>query len=442
MSYSRRQFLQHSGRVLAATSLSTGLSLDVFSSSRRLAPSDTVVVGLIGCRNQGYWDFHHALRQPGVVCGGICDVDQSVLETRALDVEKLTGKKPRLFHDFREMLDDQEIDAVMIGTPDHWHALQATLACEAGKDVYVEKPMANSIEESRAIVRSARHYHRIVQVGQQQRSGPHFAEVVSLIQAGRIGKIRHVKLWANFFYGMADKKIPDEPPPEGFDYDLWLGPAPQKPYNANRVHRFWRFHWDYGGGLMTDWGVHLLDIPLWALQINAPPRSVTSIGGIFAYPDRALETADTQTVLYEFDDFNMVWEHTGGIQHGPYGRHYGIAFVGTDGTLVLDRAGWELHAEVQDGVPRTESVPLQKSTGESHEAHVRNFIECVRSRNEPNCTVEAGYLAAIYAHLGNIAYRTRSRLTWDAQTRQFQNNEPANKLLLPTYRAPWRLPTI
>lgn len=439
MTYSRRQFIQQSGQVLAATGLAGSLPVGLRSFGKKLAPSDTVSIALIGCRNQGYWDLHNHLRQPGVVCGGICDVDQTVLDQRSAEIEKLTGTKPRQYRDFRALLDEQDIDAVIVGTPDHWHCLMTVYACEAGKDVYVEKPMANSIAESKAIVNAAHKYNRIVQVGQQQRSGEHWQHVVRLIQEGAIGKVRQVKHWANFYYGASQPRTPDSPVPDTFDYDMWLGPAPERAHNTTRI-RSWRFHWDYGGGLMTDWGPHLMDISLWAMKVAGPPRSVAAIGGIFDSPDRALETAETQSVLYQFDDFNMVWEHNGGIQNGPYGRLFGIAFQGSDGTLIVDRAGWEIQSEHFDGTSRIEAVPEQKVGGENHFEHASNFLAAIRDRKKPNCTVEDGYLAAFFAHSGNIAYRTDSRLVWNAETEQFENNAAANDLVTPEYRKPWQLP--
>lgn len=440
MPYTRRQFIQQSGQILAATSLAGALPVGFGPIGKKLAPSDTVSIALIGCRNQGYWDLHNHLRQPGVVCGGICDVDQTVLDQRAAEIEKLTGKRPRQYRDFRALLDEQDIDAVVIGTPDHWHCLMTVYACEAGKDVYVEKPMANSIAEAKAIVNAARRYNRVVQVGQQQRSGQHWQHVVRLIQEGAIGKVRQVKHWANFYYGSSQPVTPDGPAPDTFDYDMWLGPAPERPYNRTRV-RSWRFHWDYGGGLMTDWGPHLMDISLWAMQVTGPPRSVSAIGGIFDSEGRAIETPETLTVLYQFDDFNLVWEHNGGIQLGPYNRLFGIAFVGSLGTLIVDRASWEIQSEYFDDKPRIEAVPVQKVGGEHHLEHAINFLDAIRNRKDPICTVEDGYLAALYAHLGNIAFRTDSRLVWNAEKEQFENNPDANNLVTPEYRKPWQFPS-
>src|SRR6185312_5768376 len=207
---------------------------------------------------------------PEVECVALCDVDENVLNKRATEVEKMKGKKPKLYKDYRQVLEDKNVNAVIIGTPDHWHCLMAVNACEAGKDVYVEKPLANSIAEADIMVKAARKHNRVVQVGQQQRSGKHWQEIVGIVQSGKLGTIRKIKTWAYFPYGSASPKVPDSPTPAGGDYDMWRGPAPKHAFNENRFHGSWRFFWEQGGGLLTDWGVHLLDVPLWAMKVTTP----------------------------------------------------------------------------------------------------------------------------------------------------------------------------
>ncbi|MDR8390811.1 Gfo/Idh/MocA family oxidoreductase [Aliifodinibius sp. S!AR15-10] len=434
--YNRRKFIKTSGGALAAA-MTPGLN---FLNQNWRDPSDTISVGLIGCRSMGFGLLHHALNQPGVACAGLCDVDQNVLENRASDVNKQTGKTPKLYSDYRKMLEDKDIDAVFIGTPDHWHCLIAIHAMQAGKHVYVEKPLARTIAEGELIMKAAGKYGKVVQVGQHQRSGVHWQEIARMMQAGHLGKIRTVNLWANFDYGQGPERVPDEAVPEGVNYDMWLGPAPKRPFNPNRFHGVWRFDWDYGGGLITDWGAHLFDIPLWALNIQGPPKSVSSIGGIFAGGDRAIDMADTQTVIYEFDDFNMVWEHNGGTETGPYGRNYGIAFKGNNGTLIVNREGWEIIPETEDDKPIIEEVPFQEPGKRGHEFHVANFLDTIRGEAELNCPVEAGYLAAFYGHIGNIAHRTGERLSWDSGT--LVNRSQFEHIITPQYRKPWSLPKI
>ena len=231
-------------------------------------------------------------------------------------------------------------------------------------------------------------------------------------------------------------------PPE-VDYERWLGPAPERPFNVNRFHGSWRFFWDYGGGLMTDWGVHLLDIPLWTME-GKMPKSVSSVGGIYAYPDHAIETADTQSVLYEYEDLTLEWDHAGGLNKGIYGRNYGVAFIGNNGTLVINREGWEVIPEMEAGTntPKIEAIPLQAPDPLDHQKHVANFIACVKDRNRPICDIEDGRNAAVLAHMGNIAYRVNDRLLWDASQHNFPNHSAANALIKPDYRAPWQFPTV
>jgi predicted dehydrogenase len=291
------------------------------------------------------------------------------------------------------------------------------------------------------MVNATRRYKRVVQVGQQQRSGAHWKAVVDHIKAGKIGQLRSINMWANFNYGVGGLVVPDSPVPAGVDFDMWLGPAPQRTFNENRFHGSWRMFWDYGGGLMTDWGVHLIDMALWAGDITTTPKAVVATGGNFSYPDHAHETFDTLTVNYQLEGFNITWESLGGIQSGPYGKPYGLAFIGNDGTIVADRSGWELIPEMQDKQPKTTAISGQ-TAGTSSVDHVKNFLECIKTREEPNCPVENGRLVAQYAQMGNIAQRTGSRLVWDDARKEFEKNKTASSLIRPEYRKPWSFPQV
>lgn len=430
----RREFLERSAKAAAA------LSAAPWIRSTTGSPNEALSVALIGARSMGFGDLVNHLRQTDVVCGGLCDVDDEVLERRAKDVEEMTGVRPPLYRDYRELLDAPDVDAVIIGTPDHWHALQLVHACEAGKDVYVEKPMANSIAELDAMVGAARAHNRVVQVGQQQRSGPHWREVVDFVRSGALGGVRQVKVWGFFDYGKGAPRVPDEAPPEHVDFDFWLGPAPEQPFNPSRFHGAWRHQWDFGGGLLSDWGVHLLDIVLWAMDVDSPRGAIAASGGIYAYPDRAIETPDTLSVMYDMGDFTLTWDHFGGMGRGLYGRHYGIAFIGNNGTLIVNREGWEVIAEESEDEPLMEPVPFAEASGNDHERHAIDFIAAVRERRDPACTVEMGRAAALFAHLGNIAYRTGSRIEWNTDSHRIDGTDAANALLRPEYRSPWRFP--
>ena len=440
MPSTRRDFLIDTTKLVTAVGMS-GIPLFSGAARKKSAASDKITIALIGCGNMGFGDLENALKQAGVQCSALCDVDSNILTQRQADVAKLQDKAPLVYKDYRKLLENKDIDAVIIGTPDHWHCLPFIAACEAGKDIYVEKPLANSIAECGLMVEATRNYKRVVQVGQQQRSSSHFQKAMGLINAGKIGQLRKVNIWANFNYGIGAPKVPDEAIPAGVDYDMWLGPAPLRPFNKTRFHGNWRMFWDYGGGLMTDWGVHLLDMALWAKNITGLPLAVTAAGGNFAYPNHAHETFDTQSVSYQMKDYTINWENTSGTQNGPYGIGYGLAFIGNDATLVINREQMELFPEIADGKTKVSGMPKQTGN-DSHEEHMKNFIECIKTRKDPACSIENGRLVAMYAHMGNIALRTQSRLEWNEGDKNFGQNKAANALITPRYRAPWRLPAI
>ena len=449
MKSNRRKFIQKSAAALAGATLVPALPQITIAKNWKVAPSDQLNVALIGGRGRGFHVLEQHLGLPEVNCVGICDVDENVLSEKSAVLAEKYGQKAkrsaaRQYTDFRQILENKDIDAVIIGTPDHWHCLPAVYACQAGKDVYVEKPMANTIAECNVMAAAARHYNRVVQVGQQQRSGQVWNDVMAYIKAGKLGKLRKATIWANFNYGVGPEKRANAPVPSGVDYDLWLGPAPAKPFNPSRFHGSWRFFWDYGGGLMTDWGVHLIDMALWAKDIITPPKVTLAYGTNASFFDRDRETYDTMSVTYPMDDYIIIWEHTAGTQNGPYDNLYGIAFTGDDGTLVAHRGGWEVFPE-WDGekeVPKIEKVEFQKGNP-GHDLHIRDFVKCVKERGTPACSPEIGRAVALAAHFANIAVRTGTyKLEWDDQKNKFTNAKEANEFIVPEYRDPWKLPKI
>ncbi len=444
MKQSRRTFLRRSAELAAATSLLTSFPAILPARHRQVAPSDQLNVGLIGCRGRGFRVLQQHLDLGGVNCLALCDVDDAVLQEKSKALEESYGQRATLYKDFRRLLEQDDIDAVIIGTPDHWHCLQTVYACQAGKDVYVEKPMANSIEECNLMVQAANRYDRVVQVGQQQRSGKVWNEVMDYLASGRLGTLRKANIWANFNYGLGPEKQPNGQAPAGVDYDLYLGPAPSRPFNPARFHGGWRFFWDYGGGLMTDWGVHLIDMALWAKNLTAPPRTVLAYGTQLDLPDRARETHDTMTVIYPYDDYLIQWEHSAGKQVGPYDRLYGIAFLGDNGTLVADRSGWEVLPEWDNASKSNKIEQVEKQKGEpGHDLHIRNFVDCVKERKTPVCPAETGRTVAVCAHMANIAVHTGAyQLDWDDDKNKFTNSKAANALIAPAYRKPWKLPEV
>ena len=410
--------------------------------SVNVAPSDKLRVGLIGCMSMGWSDLRAFLNNPECECTALCDIDASRLRQNAVEVEKIQNKKvPGLYSDWRHLIDDKNVDIVIVGSPDHWHCLQMVAACEAGKDVYCEKPIGNSIEECNIMLRAADRYNTVVQVGQWQRSDPHWLDAVEFIRSGQLGKIRLVRVFSYQGWCPSIPVKPDGNAPEGVDYDMWLGPATKRPFNSNRFHFTFRWFWDYAGGLMTDWGVHLLDYALYGMDVHTP-KSVMAMGGKYGYPDDACETPDTLQTLYEFDSFNIMWDHAIGIDDGAYGRNHGLGFVGENGTLVLDRGGWEVIPERVNGQARMEAVPLKRSYGGGGlNLHVKNHLEGIKSRNRnTNASAQIGVHIAKFSQLGNIAYRTGSKLVWDGT--KFTNNKQANDYLVPNYRAPWKLPKV
>jgi predicted dehydrogenase len=442
-SFSRRKFLQNSSLMLAGAGLASVPFTEAVAAKRTVAPSDKIRMGLIGCKGMGWSNLTSHLKIDEVDVVALCDVDDSVLQSRSADLEKLTGKKATLYKDFRKLLENKDIDAVIIATPDHWHALTMIYAAEAGKDVYVEKPLANSIEECQAMVRAADRYKRVVQVGQWQRSGPHWQQAIDYVQSGKLGKIRTAKAWAYMGWMKEIPVQPDQPAPPGVDYDMWLGPAPKRPFNPNRFHFNFRWYWDYAGGLMTDWGVHLIDMALYGMKAGGP-KSVMSSGGKFAYPGDAMQTPDTQQAIYEFDDFTMVWEHAVGINNGNYGRDHGVAFIGNLGTLIVDRGKWEVIPEVEGNAYKTPAMPVQSvaSGAGGLDQHTRNFIESMKTRQKPNCPVEVAANTAINAHLGNIAFLSGRKVHWDKDKTLFVNDREANKMLKANYHNGWKLPKV
>jgi predicted dehydrogenase len=430
----RRTFIKSSSAIVAGMAFPSLAQ----ASSLRAAASDTLNVALIGCRNMGWADLSDMLENKNVQCLALSDVDQTVLRSRAEELYKDTGKKPDTYADYRKILDRKDIDVVVIGTPDHWHCLQFVDSCKAGKDVYVEKPLSNSIAECDAMVAAATKYDRVVQVGQQQRSSKHFQEMVDYLKSGKLGKIGRVHVWGNFGYAAIPNRVPDTEIPQDVDFDMWLGPAPKVSFNPQRFHGSWRMYWNYGGGLITDWGVHLLDMGLWGMDVKGMPLKILSSGGNYLYPNGVQETFDTMSVTYQFKDFIIEWENNAGVDTGPYEKSYGVLFRGTNGTLVSDRSEWLVIPEGEKAAEIT-----VKANNKSHKNHVNNFLESVRTRNRNTaCPVENGSLCAKYAHLGNIGARIGgAALVYDDVAKKF-NIAEANKFIKPTYRSPWKFPEI
>jgi predicted dehydrogenase len=438
--HNRRKFIKQIGSATLATGIS---QIKTYAHPAGQSTADPVKVGLIGCHGMGWADLSSFLKNEGTACLALCDVDENVLNNRADELFKKTGKRPLVFTDYRKLLALKEIQAVFIGTPDHWHCLIMIDACKAGKDVYVEKPIANSIYEANLMVAAAKKYQRVVQVGQWQRSDTHWISALDYLHTGALGKIRQVKAWADVNYGRDFNIKPDTDTPKGIDYDIWLGPAPKRAFNENRFHGTFRYFWDYAGGLMTDWGVHMIDMVLAGMRVT-DPTSVAAIGGKMAFPHDAAETPDTLTTVYDFSEFSLVWEQFMAMGTSPYFNDQGlpgVAFIGENGILAINRELWKVLPQIENGKYRMAAIPETRSRVNGLDAHTRNFLECIQSRQPTNCTIEMGRNAAVVAHLGNMAYRTGEKLEWDAKNQTLKNDQ-GKKLIRPGYRAPWVMPEV
>jgi predicted dehydrogenase len=433
----RRQFLQNSS-MFAAGSFIIPASLHA---AKRIAANDKINIGAIGINGMGWSDTKAMLKNPEAQLVAICDVDKSVLDKRMEELAK-DNIKPTTYGDYRKLLEDKNVDAVIIGTPDHWHCKIMADACAAGKDVYCEKPAGNSITECAVMVAAQQKYNRVVQVGQWQRSNKHYQDAMAFVHSGQLGNVRLIKAWAYQGWMESIPVKPDSAPPPGVDYDMWLGPAKKRPFNPNRFHFNFRWYWDYAGGLMTDWGVHMIDYAL--IGSKAPlPTSIVASGGKFAYPDDAEETPDTLTTVFQFNGFNLLWEHATGINDGPYQRDHGVAFIGNNGTLIVDRGGWEVIPEKLKGKEMMPAVARQQRVDDGLTLHTKNFIEVVKSRKieDLKCPVKDAAHVATVCQMGNVAFRTGKKIYWDANAKKFTDEE-ANKYLAAEYHNGYSIPKV
>ena len=435
---SRRDFNRTAAMAAASLALSAGPAV-----RNVLGANDRVGIGLIGAGGMGQGDLRDFLLTGQVDCVAIADPYEPHLNDAAV----ITLGRAKTYKDFRRVLDHKDIDAVIVATPDHWHAIPMIAACEAGKDVYQEKPLSHTLFEGRKMVEAAAKHNRVVQVGTQQRSGEHFQKAVELVRSGKIGKVTLAETWIHGNqYPEGIGNPPDSDPPPYFDWDWWLGPAPKRPYNRNRGIYNFRWFWDYSGGILTDWGTHLMDVVHWAMGIDAP-KTIMATGGKYVVEDDR-ETPDTLEVMYEYPasavsgkEFVARFSNRVANAHGPDGHSYGIQFYGTDGTLFVDRGGYTLWPESSRvGPERFMSEDVISGGGSAqHYPHVLNFLDCVKSRQKPNSDVETMHRSTSAGLLGVIAFKLGRKLTWDAQQEQFPGDAEANRLLTKEYRKPWKV---
>jgi predicted dehydrogenase len=443
---SRRDFTR---RAVAAGAITAA------GSRRILGANERIRLGFIGLGNRGDQVLDGFLVHKDAEVVAICDLYQPYLDFAA----KKIGGSPKQYHDYRKLLDQKDIDAVVISTPDHWHALQTIHACQANRDVYVEKPLSLAVEEGRKMVQFARKHKRVTQVGIMRRSAPLCKEAADLVRSGAIGKVTAVRAFhVQNEWPKGIGNPPDEAAPKDLDFDAWLGPAPKVEYNKNRT--FYRFRWffDYSGGQLTNFGVHYLDMIHWALGHDAP-LAVTAMGGKFALEDNR-EIPDTLEVLWQYPGNTLVtFTQINANGAGSTARPGEIEFRGTKGTLYVQWNGYEIVPELltpnefparsplrreKDRLYRkgskAEIKPKKASGKDATDLHARNFLDCVKSRQKCNCDIETGHRSTTTPLIGNIAYKTKSYLKWDAKSERFLDNDSANKLLSYAYRSPYRLP--
>jgi predicted dehydrogenase len=446
MTSNRRDFLINSSAFAAGLGITSLISSKTMANISTTAPSSRVNIAVIGV-GMGCRDLQGALTDnPWVHCIAMCDVNNLRLEEQAARFKKdFPGQASniRLYSDFRKLLENKEIDGVIIATPDHWHTYIFAEALKAGKAVYVEKPVANSVEECNVLMDLQNKYNRVVTTGLWQTSQKYFVGANEILKTGVLGDVYKVQLWLS--QGTDPRpRVEDSLPPSTLDYDMWLGPAPERTFNSYRV-RSWRSFWHYGGGQQTDWGVHWIDSAFDGLQAlglsnREFPKAVFST----AYKNKGTfnETPSCQTTIFQYDNFHIEWAQQVAFL---YNRNQGVAWIGSKATLVCNRDGYELIPQLdRNNETSVEPVKLVGKFEEGGiEAHTTNWCNCIRENSmQTNSPIDKGAFATILAHMANISYRSGTRVVYDPEKRRFVNNPAADLYVMPKYRHPWKLPVI
>lgn len=395
----------------------------------RVSANEKVHLGMVGTGGMGGRHVEALAANDQCTMVALCDCGMGRYMPNLDKVEQITGKRPEGCQDFRKVLERDDIDAIFVATPDHWHPLLAILGCQAGKDVYVEKPVCTVVREGRAMVEAARRYGRIVQAGTQQRSMPVFQKAIEVVRSGQLGQITSASAWigANSF-GIGEKPCPV---PKGLDWEMWLGPAPWAPFSFERFGGFMGWH-DYArGGQLTNWGIHLMDIVQWGIGQDRP-LSVQALGGSFRERP-GQDNYESIEALFEYKGCSVTWEQRHSNDHA--GKGYGIRFLGTDGELLVDRGSFIVR-NTKD--KNTEWVGEPEKSWANKDHH-NNFFDCVRSRRRPAADIEQGFRSTTTVLLAGIALKEQRKLYWDAEKEEFIGDPQANRHLTRAYRAPWRL---
>jgi predicted dehydrogenase len=418
---SRRSFAIGAGGALAAQ-----------LTARKASANDKIRVAVLGVNGRGKDHIKGFQSQPGVEVVMLCDPDRNIADERALQFFDTYNKTVKVVQDLRRVFDNKDIDAVSIATPNHWHALATIWACQAGKDVYVEKPVSHNVSEGRRMVEAARKYDRIVQTGTQCRSHKGMQDAVDFLRSGKLGQIYMAKGLCYKPRGSIGHK-PDGPVPANVDYDIWLGPAPKRPFNPNRFHYNWHWNWDYGNGDLGNQGIHQMDLARWGLGKNELPKAVMASGGRFGYSDDG-QTPNTLLVGFDFDDCELQFEVRGLPTNAEQQVKIGDIFYGTQGILAITSyEAWQTFLG-----PKLEPGPGGKGGGD----HFANFVKAAKARDHKllNADIEEGHLSSAYCHLGNIAYRLGRKLHINPSTESFVNDSEADSMLTREYRAPFVVP--
>jgi predicted dehydrogenase len=434
----RRAFL---GTSAAAAATWVGGQPYAAGAEAKPGPNETINLGLIGCGGEGRAVMRGHLRCAGTRMVAVCDLHATRM---ALGQKEAGGDRILTYHDYRKLLENKDIDAVIVATNGHWHVLPTIDACRAGKHVYVEKPLGTSIGEGRAAVEASRKYDRIVQLGTQQRSWPHYQQAAEAIRSGRLGEISEVKVWDyDYLYpGMGNP--PDADPPQELDWDFWLGPSPKVPYNPNRYqYHYWFF--DYAGAWQLDWAVHHYDIVHWCLGVTAP-KSATAMGGFMCFEETNIEWPDTFSGICEYDPgpvakkgFLLQYSFRGGCRREQ--RSHGKCFFGTEASMILDRSGYTITPE--RGKPGEEESVRNAFTENVHvtslAAHAQVFLDGIRNHRRTPADVATGHASTNPGHLMNIAWKVGRPIRWDAENERVIDDPEADALVTKKYRAPWKL---
>ncbi len=445
----RRDFLKSAGAGIALSALN--------SYAAELKDHKPRRVGLIGCGWYGKIDLTRLIQIAPVEVISLCDVDQHMLNRAAEIVQgrQQSKKRPRTYGDYREMLKEKDLDVVLIAPPDHWHALIMIEAAKSGADIYVQKPISRDVVEGEAMVAAARKYNRVVQVGTQRRSTPHIAEAKQrYIDSGALGKIALVEVYC-YYHMRATENPPDTAPPDYFNYDMWTGPAPMRPYNKLVHPRSWRAFMEYGNGIVGDMCVHMLDMTRWYLNLGWPTR-ISSSGGIFVDKASKADISDTQTATFEYPDLRVIWQHRSWGEANDPKHPWGATYYGDKGTLKVDVYGYDYTPEKGEPVHRDvtyefeeypddrakDDLDLEKHVAPAVRYHMLNLLHAIDNRSKPIADIEQGHISTSSCILANNAMKLGRTLEWDAERQQVKGDDEASELLRRHYREPWIHPEV